>query len=35
MVRILAGCALVSQFFMVAGWFLIVAEILGVLEELF
>ena len=35
LVRIIAGCALVSQFFIVAGWGFITAEILGVLEELF
>jgi hypothetical protein len=35
LVRIVAGCALVSQFFLVAGWGFIAAEILGVLEELF
>jgi hypothetical protein len=35
MIRILAGWALVGQFFIVAGWFLIIAEVLGVIEELF
>jgi len=35
MVRIVAGCALVSQFFMLSGWMFIVAEVLGILEELF
>lgn len=35
LIRILAGCALISQFFIVAGWFFIAAEVLGILEELF
>jgi hypothetical protein len=35
MVRILAGCALISHFFMLSGWLFIAAEVLGILEELF
>jgi hypothetical protein len=35
MVRILAGWALISQFFVLSGWLFIVAETLGILEELF
>lgn len=35
MLRIIAGCALISQFFTVAGSVFIAAEVLGILEELF
>lgn len=34
-VRITAGCALISQLFILSGWLFIVAEVLGILEELF
>jgi hypothetical protein len=34
-VRIAAGSALICQLFLLAGWLLIAAEVLGVLEELF
>lgn len=34
-VRIATGLALINQLFVLAGWLLIIAEILGVLEELF
>lgn len=35
MLRLVAGCALISQFFTVSGIFFIAAEVLGILEELF
>lgn len=34
-VRIAAGLALINQLVAVAGWSLIIAEVLGILEELF
>ena len=34
-VRIVAGLTLIGQLFAVTGWCLIVAEVLGILEEIF